>query len=136
MNKEENNIQNDDEQLRQLIRPTRMKVPKNLNYRIMQQIETEKVFSAKPAVKKNKLENTVKDLAATTIIMNVVIALMAITAYIMYGKDYLLSSPFLSTILIIILIFTLFWLFSRLDARLQKKQNDKASRQNRVKPQG
>ncbi|MFA6837508.1 MAG: hypothetical protein WCR12_01500 [Dysgonamonadaceae bacterium] len=134
--KEENNIQNDDEQMRQLIRPTRLKVPKNLNYRIMQQIETEKVFSAKPVVKKNKLENTVKDLAATTLIMNVMIALLTITAYIMYGKDYLLSSPFLSTILIIILVFTLFWLFSRLDARLQKKQINKASRQNHVKPQG
>lgn len=135
MNIEDKNISHDDEQLRQLIKSSRMEAPKNLNYRIMQQIETEKVFTGKSVVKKSKLENTIKDIATISGIMYVVLALLAIPAYIMYGKDYLISFPFLNTVLLILLVFALFWLFSRLDAHLQKKNFAKSRRQNHLRHQ-
>ena len=127
MELEDKNIQNEEAQIRRLIQTTRMEAPENLNYRIMQQIETDKVFSAKPKVKKSKLENTIRDIVTIAGIMYIVLALIGIASFIMNGKDYLLSSPFLSTVLLVVFIFTLLWLITRLDEYLRKKQNGKAN---------
>jgi len=115
----------EDELLRQMIGSTGKKASANLKYRIMQQVAMEDALKAKTK-KSHKTNTTIADIKTVFISMYVVIATLGISAYFIEGKDYLLTTQFMWTVILISLIFSFVWLAFSADAYLKEKRNKKA----------
>ena len=90
MNKK-NNIDPEDELIRQLIRSAKEQAPENLKYRIMQQINTENALTPKPAPIKKRTENVLRDFINIFGTMYALLALLTGIAYLSKDENFLLS---------------------------------------------
>ena len=120
MNEKDINIQ--DERLRRMLKPTKKQASPNLKYRIMRQIETESTLTRKKTAMVPKQRNVLKDFITIFGIMYGVLAVMAGGAYLLQGKEFMLSPRFLWTVVLVAFIFSAFWLITRLDVYLKEKQ--------------
>lgn len=119
--------QKEDEKFSQLISSTKIMAPENLKYRIMHQIEYESVFTGEKTVK-NKSTNrenssVLRDLGSIFGTMYAVFAIIAIVAYIIQGAEFYQTIEFWGSIAIVAVIFSFFWLFTRIDAYLKEKKH-------------
>lgn len=126
----ENKIHNnDDEIIRQMMRSAKTEAPENLKYRIMQQIETESALTRKKApVQKEQPISILKDFGSIFGTMYVVLAVIIGGAYALKGKDFLFSSDFLWTIILVAFIFSMLWLITRVDARVRDRRRKTSNR--------
>lgn len=121
--------QKDDERISRLISSTKMKAPENLKHRIMHQIEYESALSPKKNVRDksaNRDNATIlRELGSIFGTMYAVMAIIAIIAYFIEGSKFYQSIEFWGTITLVALIFSFFWLFSRIDTHIKEKQERK-----------
>lgn len=118
-----NNIQNsDDELIRQMMQSAKQQAPENLKYRIMHQVETESALTRKAAPVKKREGNVLKDFIGIFGVMYAVLAALIGGAYILKGKDFLLSSGFIWMVVLVASVFSLFWLMTRLETRFRNKK--------------
>ena len=117
-----NNIQSDDEMIRQLMQSAKQQAPENLKHRIMHQIETESTLACKAVPAKKQQGNVLKDFIGIFGVMYVVLAALIGGAYMLKGKDFLFSSAFIGMAVVVASVFSLFWLMTRLDARLKSRR--------------
>ena len=123
MNKRDVNKQDDD--IRKLFSGVKIKAGENLKYRIMQQIETESVLTAK----KSKSQNLIPLVGNTVLVfglMYVLMILVAIGVYAMGGVEALNSLTFFVPVVMIFFICSMFWLISILDDKRRFKQIEKS----------
>lgn len=121
MNKK-NNIDPEDELIRQLIRSAKEQAPENLKYRIMQQINTENALTPKPAPIKKRTENVLRDFINIFGTMYALLALLTGIAYLSKDENFLLSPEFIGVVLLVTVVASTFWFFTRLDAKIRQKQ--------------
>lgn len=121
MNKK-NNIDPEDELIRQLMRSAKEQAPENLKYRIMQQINTENALTPKPAPIKKRTENVLRDFIGIFGTMYALLALLTGIAYLSKDENFLLSPEFLGVVLLVALVASTFWFFTRLDEKIRQKQ--------------
>lgn len=120
-----NNIhKSDDELIRQMIQSAKQQAPENLKYRIMNQVETESALTRKAAPAKKRESNVLKDFIGIFGVMYAVLAALIVGAYILKGKDFLLSSGFIWMVVLVASVFSLFWLMTRLETRLRNKKTN------------
>lgn len=114
--------QKEDDCIREMMRTAKMRAPENLKYRIMQQIETEKSLTSSRIDVRKEQGNVLRDYGIIFGTMYAVLAVMIAATYFLFGKEFLLSTQFPGTTLLVVFIFSLLWLITRLDARLQYKR--------------
>jgi putative copper export protein len=120
---DKNNIQKEDDIIRQMIKSTQHQASENLKYRIMHQIEAEKVFTPQKAKPKKETTNVLRDFSSIFGWMYAVLVIIIGGAYIVGGQELLLSTQFIGTVLLVSFVFSLFWLITQLDAYLRGKTN-------------
>lgn len=119
---EKNNIHTDDEFIRQLMQSTKQQAPENLKYRIMQQIETEKSLLPQQTKKTRRASELLDSFKAIFGAVYVLLAVLVGAAFVVKGKDFLLSFEFLAVLSLIVLVATAFWLLAQVDTRVRRKQ--------------
>ncbi len=119
---EKNNIQRDDEFIRKMMQSAKDQAPEDLKYRIMHQVETESAFKHQQTPVKLRERKVLKDFIGIFGLMYAVLAALIGGAYLLKGKEFVLSSGFLWTIILVAFVFSLFWLMSRVDERLKDKR--------------
>lgn len=127
MMEEKRNKNLSDDQLKEMIRTTKGKAPQNLQYRIMQQIETERACTPSETTGKKESGNVIKDFGAIFGTMYAVLAVMIVIAYILFGSEYLLTPIFIGKSVLVASIFSLLWLISRLDLFFARKKKTEQS---------
>ena len=118
---DKDNIKMQDDKIREILSLSKVKAGENLKYRIMQQIETESVLSAK----RSKSRNLIPIIGNTLFIfglMYVLIVLAAMGVYVTGGIEALKSLTFLAPVIMISLICSTFWVISIYDDRRRFKQ--------------
>ena len=118
---DKDNIKMQDNKIREILSLSKVKAGDNLKYRIMQQIETESVLSAKRSEGKNLMPMIVNALF-TFGSMYVLIVLVAIGVYAMGGIGALNSFTFLAPIIMISLVCSMFWVISICDDKRRFRQ--------------
>lgn len=119
---EKNNIQRDDEFIREMMQSAKDQAPEGLKYRIMHQVETESALKQRQAPVKLRERKVLKDFIGIFGLMYAVLTALIGGAYLLKGKEFVLSSGFLWTIILVAFVFSLFWLMSRVDERLKDKR--------------
>lgn len=109
----------DDKTIKELLNGTKLKADDNLKYRIMQQIETEKVFYKK---KETNTSPGLSTMFALFGIMYLVIALVGGGIYMTKGSEALMSTEFLMPVLLITSICSIFLMITELDERRKSKR--------------
>lgn len=122
MKMKENKRENEEEIIREMMQSEMKKAPENLRFRIMQQIETEKTLTPQKNKPKKASGNLLREMGAIFGTMYAVLALMVIAAYMLQGKDFLLTPQFIGTVALVASVFSLFWLITRLDDYLKEKK--------------
>lgn len=120
MMEENKQPKNEEYIIREMMQTAKTKAPENLKYRIMQQIETEKALTPVKINSRKESGNIMKEFGTIFGTMYAVLAVMIGTAYFLLGKEYLLSAQFLGTALLVVSIFSLLWLISRIDSHLRR----------------
>lgn len=110
-----------DDKFRELLSDSRMKAGENLKFRIMQQIETEKVLSRKKKADTNPLIGNMLSIFG---IMYALIAIVGISIYFSYGKGALESLTFFIPVILIASVCSMFWMISAYDDRRRSKQKE------------
>lgn len=118
----EKNTHTDDELIRQMMQSAKKQAPENLKYRIMQQIETENALTRKPVPAKKREGNVLKDFIGIFGVMYAVLAIIIGAAFLLKGKDFVLSAEFIAIVILVASVFSLFWLMTRVDARMREKR--------------
>lgn len=121
---EKNNLRNQDEIMRQLMHSSKLRAPENLKYRIMHQIETERALARKTAPASFNGRKVLKDFIGIFGSMYAVLAVLCCGAYLLKGREYVLSSDFLWTVILIAFVFSFFWLMSRVDEQRRNKREE------------
>ncbi len=119
---EENKMKFDDNTMRQLMQSSKKEASENLKYRIMNQIEQEAVLKHKKQVHHNCNSNFLKDFYSIMGTMYAVLLILSSVAFIVKGKEFLLSTNFLLSILLIVFVFSFFWMISAIDERKRYKR--------------
>lgn len=132
MNERNRYSNSEEEWIRQMIRSTKVQASKNLKYRILQQVETEKALTTKKASAPKEQRNVLKDFGTLFGIMYAVLACMIAGAFLLKGKDYLLSPEFLWIVVLVTCVFSLFWLITRLDTYVEDKRRNRKQDIRRV----
>ena len=118
--------QKEDEKLSHMISSTKMRAPENLKYRIMHQIEYEDALShqksSSPKSSKKESENVLRELGSIFGTMYAVITLMTIASYFIQGPEFYQSIEYWGAIILVGIIFSFFWLFSRIDTHLKSRR--------------
>lgn len=112
----------EDKQLRELMRSAAKKAPENLQYRIMHQIETESALTRKKASPAKRGMTLLKDLRNIFGTMYILLAAIVGGAYLLLGEAFLQSPKFWGTVVLVSLIFSIFWLITRLDNYLRERR--------------
>ncbi|MDD2514597.1 MAG: hypothetical protein WC191_07825 [Proteiniphilum sp.] len=112
----------EDAELRELIQTTGKKAPENLQYRIMHQIEAEHALTPKKVPVTKKSVSLLRDLGNIFGVMYILLAAIVGGAYLLLGEAFLQSPQFWGTVVLVSLIFSLFWLITRLDYHLREKR--------------
>lgn len=117
----ENNKTRNDEIIRKMMQSAKQQAPENLKYRIMHQIETESALTRKAAPAKKREGSVLKDFIGIFGVMYAVLAALIGGAYVLKGKDFLLSPDFIWMVVLVASVFSLFWLMTRVDERVRNK---------------
>ena len=121
--------QKEEEKIGRLISSAKMKAPENLKYRIMHQIEYESVLSGDKNIKKKSVNrengSVLRDLGSIFGTMYAVFAIIAVAAYIIQGNEFYQSIEFWGSIALVAVVFSFFWLFTRIDAHIKEKEQRK-----------
>jgi hypothetical protein len=112
----------EDKQLRELMRSAAKKAPENLQYRIMHQIEAEHALTRKKAPLAKKSVSLLRDLGNIFGAMYILLAAIVGGAYLLLGEAFLQSPKFWGTVVLVSLIFSIFWLITRLDNYLRQRR--------------
>lgn len=100
------------------INMTRKKAPDNLKHRVMHQIMQEEALKQKSqASTKYKTTNVLKDFLGIFGVMYAVLAVLVVGAYVLKGKDFLISSQFLLPVFFVCFVFSIFGLIITIDSR-------------------
>ncbi len=120
-------VSSEDEAMRELMQGAKMKAPERLKYRVMHQLETEKAVAPRAKKMTEESGNVLRDLGTIFGTMYALLAGMAVVVYILYGKHFLLSTEFVGTTLLVVIVFSMLWLIAQLDRRVQAKRFRKNS---------
>lgn len=116
----------EDELMHELVRYGKTSAPENLEYRIMQQIQTEQALKrGQEYVPPKRQENIWGEFKTIFGIMYAVLAAIAAGAFFISGKDFLLSSQFWNIVIVVASVFSIFWMITRLDSYLRGKKEKK-----------
>lgn len=119
---EKKHTQKEEYFIREMMQTAKAEAPENLKYRIMHQIETEKALTPPKGNNRQETGNVLKEFGSIFGTMYAVLAVMIAAAYFLFGKEFLLSSQFLGSVILVASIFSLLWLISRLDSLLKEKK--------------
>ena len=123
---EKENNKNQDDKLREILSLSKIKAGENLKYRIMRQIETESALSAK----KTKSRNLTPLIRNTFVIFGVMYALIILAiigVYLSEGIEAMKSLTFFTSIVMISLVCSMFWMISIFDDKRRFKQTKNSS---------
>ena len=115
---DKNKIKEQEDTIRKLFAGTTVHASENLKYRIMQQIETESLFSVKKAKSKSKNKNTAASIQRMLSVFGIMYALIVIVGtgiYITGGVEALKSITFFAPVILISLVCYLFLMLSIFD---------------------
>ena len=110
-----------DDKIKEILSLSKIKAGENLKYRIMQQIETESVLSAK----RGKVRSLRPLIGNTFLIFGLMYALVVVVAlgvFVMGGIEALNSFTFFVPVIMISLVFILFWVISVYDDKRRFRQ--------------
>ena len=119
-----NNTQLDSDELwiKSMMEQTKKEPSENLSYRIMHQIETERVLAGnKKQLSKDKGDVLI-DLRNIFGLMYLVLLIAGLFYYLQGGKEALLTDTFLWTCVTISSVFSIFFLISTADNLLRKRK--------------
>ena len=120
---------NEEEAIRKMLKSSKIEAPENLKYRIMHQIEYDSVLSGDKNIKKKSVyrenESVLRDLGSIFGTMYAVFAIIAVAAYIIQGNEFYQSIEFWGSIALVAVVFSFFWLFTRIDAYIKEKEQRK-----------
>jgi len=114
-----------DDKIREILSLSKVKAGENLKYRIMQQIETESVFSAK----KLKSRNVMPLIGNSFLIiglMYALVVLVVIGVFITGGIESLTSLAFLAPVIMISMVCSMFLMISVYDDKRRFKQSERS----------
>lgn len=117
-----NNIDIQEDKLKELLSGTRMKASDNLKSRIMQQIITERALSKK---KMKQSRPILENMLAIFGIMYALISVVGFGIYTSLGKEALGSMSFYIPAILISSICVVYWMIINFDDRRQTKHNSK-----------
>lgn len=118
MNMKDINKDKEDVAIKNAIKLSQKKAPENFSYRVMHQIMQEEALKRKSeASKKYRPTNVLKDFLEIFGIMYAVLAVLVVGAYVLKGKDFLISSQFMLPFFFVCFVFAMFWLIVTIDAR-------------------
>ena len=123
INKDNNKMQ--DDKIKEILSLSKVKAGENLKYRIMQQIETESVLSAK----KLKSKNVIPLIGNTFLIFGVMYALIVFTIIAIFltgGVDAIKSLTFFVPVVMITIVCSMFWIISLYDDKRRFKQENQS----------
>ena len=118
---EKDKIKKQDDMIKDIISLSKVKAGENLKFRIMQQIETESVFSAKK-VKSGSLVPLINNSFLIFGVMYALIVLTVICVFLVGGLESLKSLTFFAPIIMISIVCSMFWLISIYDDKRRIKQ--------------
>ncbi len=117
-----NNITKEEERVRILMQKTKEKAPDNLKHRIMHQIEAEEAVAPRKLNTSKESGNVIRELGSIFGTMYAVLAGMIAAAYFIFGQEFLLSSEFIGASAFVAFVFSMLWLISQLDRRIQARK--------------
>lgn len=121
--------QKEDDKVKQLISSTKMRAPENLKHRVMHQINYEKAFTTDKNLNNNtnrkESGNILRDMGSIFGTMYGIIAIISIAAYYLQGVMFYKSIEFWGAITFVALVFSFFWLITRLDVHFKEKRHNK-----------
>jgi len=118
----DNRKEQEEKIIRQMMQSEMKKAPENLQFRIMHHIETEKALTPKKKKPKKASDSLLREMGAIFGTMYAVLATMVIGAYLLQGKDFLLTPQFIGPVVLVASVFSLFWLMTRLEAFLKARK--------------
>jgi hypothetical protein len=120
-------IPSEEQTMRVLMQGARLKAPEQLKYRVMHQLEAEKAVAPRAKKVTEESGNVLRDLGTIFGTMYALLAGMVVVAYILFGGQFLLSTEFIGTTLLVVFVFSMLWLIAQLDRRVQAKRFRKNS---------
>lgn len=122
MKKNNKQLDSDELWIKSMMEQTKKEPSENLSYRIMHQIETEKVLAGnKKQLSKDKGDVLI-DLRNIFGLMYLVLLITGISFYLQGGKEALFTETFLWTCVTISSVFSIFFLISTADNLLRKRK--------------
>ena len=122
MKKNNKQLDSDELWIKSMMEQTKKEPSENLSYRIMHQIETEKVLAGnKKQLSKDKGDVLI-DLRNIFGLMYLVLLIAGLFYYLQGGKDALFTETFLWTCVTISSVFSIFFLISTADNLLRKRK--------------
>ena len=121
---DKDNLNKQDDKIKEILSFSKKKAGENLKYRIMQQIETESVFAAK----KSKSKNLVPIIGNSFVVLGIMFALVVVVALgvnIVGGIDAINSAMFFAPLIMISMVCGMFWMITIFDdkKRLKHEKN-------------
>ncbi|HKM45735.1 MAG TPA: hypothetical protein VJY12_09790 [Dysgonamonadaceae bacterium] len=122
MKKNNKQLDSDELWIKSMMEQTKKEPSENLSYRIMHQIETERVLAGnKKQLSKDKGDVLI-DLRNIFGLMYLVLLITGISFYLQGGKEALFTETFLWTCVTISSVFSIFFLISTADNLLRKRK--------------
>ena len=122
MKKNNKQLDSDELWIKSMMDEAKKEPSENLSYRIMHQIETEKVLTRnKKQVSKDKVDVLI-DLRNIFGLMYLVLLIAGLFYYLQGGKEALFTETFLWTCVTISSVFSIFFLISTADNLLRKRK--------------
>ena len=122
MKKNNKQLDSDELWIKSMMEEAKKEPSENLSYRIMHQIETEKVLAGnKKQLSKDKGDVLI-DLRNIFGLMYLVLLITGISFYLQGGKEALFTETFLWTCVTISSVFSIFFLISTADNLLRKRK--------------
>ena len=117
-----NSITREEEMVRTLMQGAKETASENLKYRIMHQIEAENAVAPRKLKATKESGNVIRELGSIFGTMYAVLAAMIAAAYFIFGQAFLLSSEFIGASIFVAFVFSMLWLISQLDRRIQARK--------------
>lgn len=108
--------------IRKVIRSAKHQAPESLQYRIMQQIETEKSLTPQRSKKPISKRDDLPDFRGILGTMYLLLFFLSLSTIIVGGVEAMLSRQYILTALLIVTSLLAFWGLTRLETRLRKRK--------------
>ena len=119
-------IDKQDDDLRKIFAGTKVRASENLKYRIMQQIETESVFTRKKAESKN-IVTSIRGVVSVLGVMYLLISLVCVGIFLTGGIEALTSLEYFIPVIMISLVCCTFLLITVLDDKRHYKSTSSST---------